>query len=200
MGPYISQEQVAVMLWLRLPSHIQLPHKHLLTLTYVFVINRPHIFTIKLEWFYNRKLNWKAHLFYILDPGEIILICRQVPTDLKHFRVRHKIKRHPCILLKIIPAVYQRLHDHGVEHWRFSIKIFTALMYCLLPRLWKEIKITGNWQHFICIKTWAKIKRQILPFQSSNGWILIKFPNKVAAAIARLSFLVSWNLKPRFPI
>ena len=30
--------------------------------------------------------------------------------------------KHLYILLKIIPAVHQRLYNHGVKHWRFSIK------------------------------------------------------------------------------
>ena len=33
------------------------------SLTYIFDINRPHMFTTKMEWFYNGTLNWKAHLF-----------------------------------------------------------------------------------------------------------------------------------------
>ena len=57
------------------------------------------------------------------------------------------------------------------------------------------LKITGNRQHFFCIKTWAKIKWQILPFLSSNGCILIIFPNKFVAAIIRSScvFHTSFN-------
>ena len=34
------------------------------TLTYFFDINRPHMFTIKIEWFNNWTLSWKAHLYY----------------------------------------------------------------------------------------------------------------------------------------
>ena len=46
-----------------------LKSKHLInilwykSLTYIFDINRPHMFTTKMEWFYNGTLNWKAHLF-----------------------------------------------------------------------------------------------------------------------------------------
>ena len=34
------------------------------TLSQVWNMHKPYVFTIKLESFYNRTLNWKAHLFY----------------------------------------------------------------------------------------------------------------------------------------
>ena len=51
-------------------------------------------------------------------PARLFLICRQVSTDI----FVSTSDEHPCILLKIIAAVYQRLNNHGAEHWWLSIK------------------------------------------------------------------------------
>ena len=34
-------------------------------LTNILNINRPHVFTIKIEWFNNWMLNWKRHLYFL---------------------------------------------------------------------------------------------------------------------------------------
>ena len=66
-----------------------------------------------------------------------------------------------------------------VEHWGFSIK--QPYCRCVMP--------SGNKQHFICIKTWARINQQILPFPSPNGCTFIMFPNKFVVAMIRWFFL-----------
>ena len=55
-------------------------------------------------------------------PMRLFLNCKQLSTDI----FVSISGEHLCILLKIIPAVYQRLYNHVVEHWWLSIK----RLYC----------------------------------------------------------------------
>ena len=75
--------------------------------------------------------------------------------------------------------------------------IFTALMQYILPHLWKVLKMTGNRQHFVCIKVCILILTVIGELDVISRYIraLIKFIiclRKTLALLSEGSF-PSWN-------